>query len=77
MAKVMMIDPPSGWRYGFPKVLPDGVTDTLKWLVENGYPQKEIDSYGQYFYCRHWEEWKCPLNDPKCVENCGNYGCGN
>lgn len=21
--------------------------------------------------------FKCPLNDPDCKENCGNYGCGN
>ena len=24
MAKVEYIDPPSGWKYGFPKVLPEG-----------------------------------------------------
>lgn len=23
------------------------------------------------------EHFKCPLNDPECKENCGNYGCGN
>jgi len=22
-------------------------------------------------------EHKCPLNDPMCLMNCGNYGCGN
>ena len=51
-----MIDPPSGWKYGFPKVLPNDVTDTLKWLVENGYPQGEIDEFGDNFCCRHWTE---------------------
>ena len=56
MAKVKMIDPPSGWRYGFPKVLPEGVTDTMAWLVENGYPQKEIDVCGDHFYCQQWYE---------------------
>jgi hypothetical protein len=54
MTKVKMIDPPSGWRYGFPKVLPEDVTDTIKWLLENGYPQHEIDACGDHFYCRHW-----------------------
>ena len=49
-----MIDPPSGWKYGFPKVLPDDVTNTMKWLVENGYPQAEIDACGDNFWCRHW-----------------------
>tara|TARA_B110001454_G_C12569091_1_gene371089 strand:- start:258 stop:446 length:189 start_codon:yes stop_codon:yes gene_type:complete len=52
---VKMIDPPSGWKYGFPKVLPNDVTDTLKWLVENGYPQEEIDEFDGQLICRHWE----------------------
>ena len=51
-----MIDPPSGWKYGFPKPIPDDVKDINKWLVEQGYPQEEIDSYGEYFYCRYWEQ---------------------
>ena len=21
--------------------------------------------------------WHCPLKNPDCKENCGNYGCGN
>jgi hypothetical protein len=21
--------------------------------------------------------WKCPIKDPSCIKNCGNYGCGN
>jgi hypothetical protein len=54
-----MIDPPSGWKYGFPKVLPTDVKEhqnrTLEWLVENGYPQKEIEACGKYFHCRYWE----------------------
>lgn len=51
-----MIDPPSGWRYGFPKSIPDDVKDVNKWLVENGYPEELIDELGEYFYCRYWEE---------------------
>jgi hypothetical protein len=54
--KVIMIDPPSGWKYGFPKVIPKEVTNTVQWLLDNGYPQKEIDACGDYFFCRHWEE---------------------
>jgi hypothetical protein len=55
-----MIDPPSGWRYGFPKAIPQDVTDTQKWLIENGYPQQEIDACGDYFFVRYWEqEEKC------------------
>ena len=54
---VWYIDPPSGWRYGFPKALPEPKpTETLKWLVENGYPQSEIDRMGDHFDCGYWEE---------------------
>ena len=57
--KVTMIDPPSGWKYGFPKPMPK-VFATWKeqeeWLVSEGYPQSEIDSCGDHFYCRYWEE---------------------
>ena len=53
--KTMMtiIDPPSGWKYGFPKPLPEEVEDVLEWLVSEGYPQSEIDAYGKHFYCRY------------------------
>jgi hypothetical protein len=51
-----MIDPPSGWKYGFPKQIPEGIGNVPAWLVSEGYPQVEIDSCGAYFYCRHWEE---------------------
>jgi hypothetical protein len=53
--KIRMIDPPSGWMYGFPKPIPDDVKDTNEWLVKNGYPKKIIDDLGEYFYCRFWE----------------------
>jgi hypothetical protein len=52
--KQHMIDPPSGWKYGFPKEIPADVTNVLTWLVENGYPQQEIDRLGENFYCRKW-----------------------
>ena len=52
----LMIDPPSGWMYGFPKSIPKDVTNHLKWLVENGYPQEEIDKFDNNpFLCRYWE----------------------
>jgi hypothetical protein len=54
---VTMIDPPSGWKYGFPKPidLQESKGRVLEWLVENGYPQKEIDACGEHFYSRYWE----------------------
>ena len=55
---VTMCDPPSGWRYGFPKAVPENLKDEdfMSWLVSEGYPQKEIDSLGEYFFTRSWQE---------------------
>ena len=59
-----MIDPPSGWKYGFPKPIPeDRINDQLAWLVEEGYPQKEIDNLGEYFLCRTWEQPAESINE--------------
>ena len=75
-----MIDPPSGWKYGFPKPLPDPKPENvLAWLVENGYPQSEIDSCGNHFYSRYWED-VIHITDTKCPggnwrEKCDNWEC--
>ena len=54
---VTYVDPPSGWKYGFPRPIPeDRREDVMKWLVEVGYPQREIEACGKYFYCRFWDE---------------------
>jgi len=56
--KVLMCDPPSGWKYGFPKPLPADLPageNIIPWLLSEGYPQKEIDACGEHFYCRYWE----------------------
>jgi len=45
MKKVVYIDPPSGWMYGFPKALPDDVEDVDAWLIENGYPAEMIEHW--------------------------------
>jgi hypothetical protein len=54
--KRKMIDPPSGWKYGFPKEIPEHVDDTRAWLIENGYPKEEIDKLGDSFFVRGWYE---------------------
>ena len=50
--------PPSGWQFGFPKVLPDDwelEAETLEaWLVKNGYSQALVDK-GYLKYCRYWK----------------------
>jgi len=56
---VRMCDPPSGWKYGFPKPMPaefHTFEELEAWLVSEGYPQKEIDSMGKYFYCKYWDQ---------------------
>jgi hypothetical protein len=43
--RVKIIDAPSGWRFGFPKPIPEDVKDIITWLIDNGYPKKEIDRF--------------------------------
>lgn len=57
--KVMMCDPPSGWKYGFPKAIPSELGEDesiIPWLLSEGYPQSEIDAWGKNFYCGYWEQ---------------------
>lgn len=56
MRKVTMIDLPHGWRYGFPKPPTLGEGQSLQdWLIENGYPQAEINVFGiTHLPCRYW-----------------------
>lgn len=59
MAKVLMIDPPSGWLYGFPKPVHEeyhtlGSDFNLgRWLVSEGYPEKDVELALEY--SRYWE----------------------
>jgi hypothetical protein len=53
-----LIDPPEGWKYGFPKKLPlafnvDDADSLKEWLVDNGYPAHLISDK---IRCRVWEE---------------------
>jgi hypothetical protein len=56
MNKIWMVDPPSGWKYGFPKKLDE---DELKemtfeqWLVKNGYPEEDAEFAAKY--SRWWK----------------------
>jgi len=66
-----MIDPPNGYRYGFPKPIPNDVANVKEWLVENGYPKSEIDKYGDWFYCRQYfiPDGMSKVNKPKTNED--------
>jgi hypothetical protein len=51
--KKMMIDPFSGWRYGFPKLWNSDVDGDLReFLLQNGYPEKDVDFALKYI--RMW-----------------------
>lgn len=56
--KKTFIDPPSGWKYGFPRQLPDkvkrGEVKLRDWFIECGYPESEVDFALKY--CRQWEQ---------------------
>jgi len=63
-----IIDPPSGWRYGFPKPIPDDVKNVNDWLIEQGYPKSIIEEMGDYFFCRYWEEPSDTLKENHIVD---------
>jgi hypothetical protein len=54
MAKIKYIDPPEGWKYGFPKPMPESPVDLSEWLFGEGYPADLIPLAMKY--SRYWEE---------------------
>lgn len=49
-----MVDPPEGWRYGFPKECPRITPEELRdWFIANDYPAKDVDFAMNYL--RFWE----------------------
>ena len=55
MGKALVIDPPSGWKYGFPKPVPKDhhKEEVLSaWLIENHYPKEMVKLALQY--SRFW-----------------------
>lgn len=51
---LITIDPPSGWKYGFPKSITleeyNTITSFKDWCIDNGYPKRVAESYGKHFY---------------------------
>lgn len=53
----MMIDPPNGWKYGFPMKFDMEKDGNLnEWLVSKGYPQSMVDIFDGIVPCRYWSE---------------------
>lgn len=53
MRRVQIMDPPSGWKYGFPKELPDDMSYE-QLLRDSGYPEKDL--HLAFKYSRQWFE---------------------
>lgn len=44
MGKPYLVDPPSGWKYGFPRLYDPANDGPMRaWLVKNGYPKSLAD----------------------------------
>ena len=43
--RYILIDPPSGWMYGFPKIIKLGATpdEKKKLMLDSGYPEKDLE----------------------------------
>jgi hypothetical protein len=55
--KTIIIDPPSGWKYGFPKPVSQEVLGNQEkltnWLIAQGYPKQDIPLAVRY--SRYWK----------------------
>lgn len=52
----MMIDPPSGWKYGFPALYDESKHGSIKeFLISKGYPLKDIEFALSYIRCWGFE----------------------
>jgi hypothetical protein len=59
-----IIDPPYGWKYDFPKQIPEeSIKDVISWLVSNGYPKSIIDEMGETFTYRILRDNTSVTND--------------
>ena len=54
-SKKIWIDPPEGWKYGFPAIYdPDADGQMSEWIVNKGYPVSLIQEYGETWSVRCW-----------------------
>jgi hypothetical protein len=54
---MMWVDPPSGWRYGFPKIYKRD-RPIEQWLIDNGYPEHDVD-----WAAKHMRWWPVEEGD--------------
>jgi hypothetical protein len=64
----MLIDPPEGWYYGFPKVIPVEIekdwNKIVEWVIACGYPEEKRDLLQ---YCRMWKATSGFLRYEDCL----------
>lgn len=59
--KILVVDPPSGWLFGFPKPCPTDVMNDAEfgeWLMQQGYPPSLVDQA-----LRHSRYWETEVDD--------------
>ena len=54
-SNMIWVDPPEGWRYGFPAIYdPEKDGQMSDWIVRKGYPLQTIKEYGESWAVRCW-----------------------
>ena len=54
-SNMMWVDPPEGWKYGFPAIYnPVNDGKMRDWIVRKGYPLLTIKEYGEQWMVRTW-----------------------
>jgi len=54
-SKKIWIDPPEGWKFGFPAIYdPNTDGQMSEWIVNKGYPIEVIKEYGESWSVRCW-----------------------
>lgn len=60
--------------------VPKDIRDRARGLLKH-YPHdfemNEASALAPNVFGKVERKWQCPINDPDCTSNCGNYGCGN
>ena len=54
-SNLIWVDPPEGWKFGFPAIYdPDADGQLSDWIVRKGYPILTIKEYGESWAVRCW-----------------------
>jgi hypothetical protein len=54
-SNLIWVDPPEGWKYGFPAIYdPDTDGQMSDWIISKGYPIQIIKEYGEQWMVRCW-----------------------